>query len=541
MTQSSDSFNPFERLLQLFTKVRPGEGVSVALFFLQGFLLMFAYYIIRTLREAFILSEFSAEVRSYAVAAIAGMLFIIVPIYSALSRRLGGTRLVQVITLFFASNLLIFDALAWARVPLALPFFIWVSIFGVTVVAQFWAFAADTYNLKSGQRLFPVIMIGVNLGALAGARTASWAMATLGAPSLMLVGTLALIGTVFFCSPARKAVPEGSRSLEPPHKSPETGHWAGGFGLIFRDSYLRLVALYVVFLNWISSTGDFILADVVSNEAAKAIAAGETTLTERQFIGTFYGDFFFWLTLIGLLIQMFLVSRVFRKVGIKGAILVMPTVVVLGYGVIVFVPIFTIIRLIRILERALDYSLANTTRQALFLPTTTEAKYEAKTTIDTFFWRFGDLIQAGIVFAGINWFNWGTIDFAVLVFVLGIVWWALSFKIGQQYREMARVNVTNVAPELNRPIPALEYTAGQQLEYRIARDTFVDADPGDVLTLSARLGNGEPLPAWLAFDPERFLFSGIPPGDLSEALVVEVTATDVDGFSASTTFPLKPG
>jgi len=57
---------------------------------------------------------------------------------------------------------------------IAFPFFVWVSIFGVMVIAQLWAFAADSFNLKSGQRLFPVIMLGANLGALAGQSRRSW-------------------------------------------------------------------------------------------------------------------------------------------------------------------------------------------------------------------------------------------------------------------------------------------------------------------------------------------------------------------------------
>ena len=59
-----------------------------------------------------------------------------------------------------------------------------------------------------------------------------------------------------------------------------------------------------------------------------------------------------------------------------------------------FVPIFTLIRWIKIAENSVDYSLMNTTRQALFLPVDRDAKYDGKTAIDTFFWRFGDLIQA---------------------------------------------------------------------------------------------------------------------------------------------------
>ena len=57
----------------------------------------------------------------------------------------------------------------------------------------------------------------------------------------------------------------------------------------------------------------------------------------------------------------------------------------------------------KIAENSLDYSLSNTARQSLFLPTSREAKYKAKQAIDTFFVRFGDVASAGLVFAGTTW------------------------------------------------------------------------------------------------------------------------------------------
>jgi len=51
--------SPFERLLTLFTRVRPGEGRSAFLFFLHGFLLLFSYQVVKALREAFMLTKYS--------------------------------------------------------------------------------------------------------------------------------------------------------------------------------------------------------------------------------------------------------------------------------------------------------------------------------------------------------------------------------------------------------------------------------------------------------------------------------------------------
>ena len=534
--------SPFERLLTLFTRVRPGEGRAAFLFFLHGFLLLFSYQVVKALREAFMLTKFTAEVRAYAVALIAVLLMLLVPLYGAVRRRLDGERLLGAVTAFFAANLLLFWAAARAGVPIAFPFFVWVSIFGVMVIAQLWAFAADSFNLKSGQRLFPVIMVGANLGALAGARSAHFAVGTLGPVGLMLAATLVLLATLALVPRERRAVPAGSQPLVAEHGAP-VPRLLGGIGLVLRDHYLRLIALLVVLLNWINTTGEFILADLVQRDAQRQVAASGGALDAGELIAAFYGDFQFWVTLVGLAIQLFLVARIYRYAGVRGALLVQPLVVALGYGLLAlgpllggFVPVFTLIRLVKIAENSVDYSLMNTTRHALFLPVDRDAKYDGKTAIDSFFWRFGDLLQAGAVYAGLHWLGWGVAQFAALNLALAVAWIGLAVLIGRAFLQRAAANVINVAPEAGAPIPDLRCVPGRRIEHRVPDDAFVDADPGDVLHVTARLDDGRPLPPWLRFDARSRCFLGSPPAAFAGEFRVVVVASDVDGFEAASSF-----
>ena len=73
------------------------------------------------------------------------------------------------VTLIFVGNLVVFWALGERGVPLGIPFFLWVGIFNLTAVAQFWSFAADIYRAEQGKRLFPILGIGSSVGAVAGA------------------------------------------------------------------------------------------------------------------------------------------------------------------------------------------------------------------------------------------------------------------------------------------------------------------------------------------------------------------------------------
>ena len=536
----------FERLLSLVTRVRPGEGRAAFLFFTHGFLLLSSYQVVKALREAFMLTSFSAEARSYAVAVTALVLMFIVPLYGSVRRHLDGARLLRAVTVFFVVTMPMFAVLAHAGVSIAFPFYVWVSIYGVMVVSQMWAFAADSFNVKSGQRLFVVIMLGANLGALVGAKFTQLAVAALSPTGLMILATGILGTTLFLAGPERAAVPQGSRAISAEHGKP-VPRLLGGIGLVLRDRYLLLIALLVMLLNWINSTGEFILADFVKADAAGRIAASGGALDMSTLITAFYGDFHFWVTLVSLGIQLFLVSRIFQVVGVRGALLIHPLIVAVGYGLLAlapllggFVPIFTLIRWIKIAENGVDYSLMNTTRQALFLPVDRDAKYDGKTAIDTFFWRFGDLIQALAVYVGLNLLHWQAPQFALLNLLLALAWIALAVAIGRGFSRKALENVMNVAPEAVDPIPDLHFSPGQPFLHPISATAFRDADPGDVLNLRACCDDGQPLPRWVRFDVRQRAFIGTAPHTVEVSdLRIVVIASDVDGLEARSTFLVR--
>jgi len=528
----------FEKFLRLFTRIRPGEGRGVALFFVQGFLLLFAYYVIRALREGFLLTGHSAAARSYAVAVAAVVLMVVIPLYSALRRRVDPEKLVPGITLFLVANLAIFYLLWLREVDFGFVFFVWVGLFGLLVVSQFWAFAADTYNTLTGRRLFPFIMIGANLGALAGAEAAKWSVRHHGLHGLMLVGTVTLLATVFLGLPARRSTPASSRADTKEDKP--VGSLFGGFAVVFRDHYLLLLALLIVLLNWVNTTGEFILADLVQQHANASLGPAADPAARAEFITGVYADYMFWYTLVGLGIQMFLVSRIFAKIGVSGAVLVLPVIAMIGYGLIGFVPIFSIIFIVKVLENSVDYSLMSTTRQALFLPTSRAAKYDGKLAIDTFFWRLGDLIQAGFVYLGTAVLGWQTRGFAIMSFGLAAAWLLVAWRVAKAYRRMMTERATMTAPSIAIPIPDFVYAPGRPSHFLVPQEAFVDTDPGDILTLTAFVDGGQPLPSWLAFDPGELRFSAEPPDGYDGQHEVQVTATDVDGLKATGAFRMLP-
>jgi AAA family ATP:ADP antiporter len=538
VAQTKHKYTPFERLLALITKVRPGEGRPVALFGAHVFMLLFAYYIFRSVREGLLLEHGSAAKGSYATGVIATLLIFIVPLYSAVRRRYDGPRLVNVVIGAFITTLMGFWFAANAGIDVGFAFYVWVGIFSVMMIAQFWALAADSFNIKSGQRLFPALVLAAQLGALAGSEFTEVATKAIGTNNLLLVGTVLLLLTGSLTILMHASVPAGSGHAE---RDESHGHRSllGGFAVVARSRYLILIAVMIVLVNWVSSTGDFIHRDFVKRHFTDVAAASGAALAPKELITTYMANFFFWTVVIQLFVQVFVVGRLFRVLGVARALLIPASLSLIGYALVGFAPVLSTIRLVRMGEQSIEYSLTNTLRQALFLPTSRAETYEGKTTIETFFWRFGDLLQAGMVFVGTSYLGMNAAAFAFLNMGLAAFWLATAFVIGKEYRRLAAGKITNAAPQLTRPIPHAELRPGEPFEHQLPQDLFIDHDPGDVVTLSACGLDGAPLPAWLRFDPHHHRFHGNPIDVIDEELVIEVMATDNDGVSVSGTFVIR--
>jgi len=427
--------NRFERCLALLAPLRPGEGRCVAILWLQAFSLMLAYYLIRPVREALILTEGGAEFRSYAVAVQAALLILIVPAYSAWVRRTDPRRIYVLVNAFFVSHLLLFFLAGQAGMKLGFVFFVWGSLFSVMAVTQFWAFATDLFNVQSGERLFGLIAVGISGGAFAGAQAASRLFDVIGTHGLMLAAAAALTAAIVLGARVRAAIPASAQGSDSAPSLPAAGRgrWLGGFAVVARSRYLVGIAALVVLLNWITSAGDFVLTSWLVD-----IAQREAPGAEAEYIGRFMARYCSAVTLVSFLIQLLLVSRIIQLAGLARALLVTPLAFAAGYLLIGIVPAFLLLQSVLVVQRSFDYSLLNTTRNALLLPMGREAKYQAKTAIDTFFFRAGDLLASGSIFVGLRLFEDVRAQFIWLIVGLCLTLLLVAWLIAREYARRER-------------------------------------------------------------------------------------------------------
>lgn len=258
---------------------------------------------------------------------------------------------------------------------------------------------------------------------------------------------------------------------------------SGAFSLVFRHRYLTLLALFSLTFTLVNTNGEYMLSrlvarhaeeraaaeittadvqrfmeerdaadDLVAEELAskpavypdpetpetRAAAARQVLLNEhkRRVIGSTFGNFYLYVNILGVLLQMLVVSRLVRYLGLSRAFFILPVIALLDAAAVAVAPIFLILRIGKTLENAFDYSLNNTLRNMLWLPTTREMKYKAKQAVDTFFIRMGDVTSAAVVFVLAGQLALGVRAFALTNVALTVVWILLAAAIVREHQRL---------------------------------------------------------------------------------------------------------
>ncbi|HTR53452.1 MAG TPA: hypothetical protein VMJ10_22320 [Kofleriaceae bacterium] len=413
-------------MLGLFGEVRPGEAATALLLAANIFLILMSYYLVKVAREPLILLGGGAEVKSYSAAVQAILLIFVTMGYSRLAERVSRIKLIGWVTAFFAADLIVFWSLGRAGVAIGVPFFLWAGIFNIVTVAQFWAFAADTYNEEQGKRLFPIIGIGGSLGAISGATVAAPIVSRASELTLMLVAAGVLLAS-FALAIAVHVRENGRRGVRGAsnHQAPVAK--GNAFALVARDRYLLVLAALIFVLNIVTKTGDYVL-----DRMLLARAHGQHLVTADAYIGEFKAHYFEWINVLGVVLQSLFVSRIIKYGGLRAALVAVPLVSLAGYGTALVLPVLEVLLVTRIAESALDYSLSTTVRNALWLVTSREAKYKGKQVVDTFVWRAGDVLSAACVWIGAQ-VAAGPRAFIVLNVALACAWVAIALFAARAY------------------------------------------------------------------------------------------------------------
>jgi ATP:ADP antiporter, AAA family len=422
----------FERWLARVMPATPLERAAALWSFAYFFALLAGYYVLRPLRDQMGIAG-GVKNLPWLFTATFITLLVAQPLYGALVARLPRARFIPIVYQFFVVNLIIFWALLTFDIETAFVarvFFVWVSVFNLFAVAVFWSFMADLFTSEQGKRLFGFIGAGGTAGALLGPIITIWLSVPLGPVNLMIAAVLFLELAVFCVYRLERNVVVHAEAQTP------TGNIGGSaFAAIpelVRSPYLLGIGVWVALLSYAATIIYFEQAHIVS-EAVKS--AG---LQTRIFASIDLA-----VSLLTLVTQLLITGQVLKRVGTGVAVAALPAVYIVGFAVLALMPTLIVVVTVQVVQRWMNFAIANPARQLFFTVVTREEKYKAKNLVDVVVYRGSDALSGWIfdTLQGLG-LKLGAIALCSLPVVAG--WAVLSIALGrEQEKRSARRGATS--------------------------------------------------------------------------------------------------
>ena len=425
-----------ERWLARLMPATPQERAAALWSFAYFFALLAGYYVLRPLRDQM---GIAGGVKNLPWLFTATFLTLLVaqPLYGALVARLPRSRFIPVVYHFFVVNLLVFWAVLTFDIKTAVVarvFFVWVSVFNLFAVAVFWSFMADLFTSEQGKRLFGFIGAGGTAGALLGPIITIWLSVPLGPVNLMIAAVIFLELAVFCVYRLERNVVVHARTQAQTQTESIGGSAFAAIPELVRSPYILGIAVWVALLSYAATIIYFEQAHIVS-EAVKS--AG---LQTRIFASIDLA-----VSLLTLITQLLITGQVLKRVGTGVAAAALPAVYIVGFAALAVMPTLIVVVTVQVVQRWMNFAIANPARQLFFTVVTREEKYKAKNLVDVVVYRGSDALSGWIfdTLQGLG-LKLGAIALCSLPVVAG--WAVLSLALGREQEKRARPSPAQPPP-----------------------------------------------------------------------------------------------
>ncbi len=374
-----------QRFLGWAMPATPQERAAALWSFAYFFALLAGYYVLRPLRDQMGIAG-GVKNLPWLFTATFVTLIVAQPLYGALVAKLPRARFIPIVYHFFVANLVLFWlflTLGIAPVVVARVFFVWVSVFNLFAVAVFWSFMADLFTAEQGKRLFGFIGAGGTAGALLGPVITIGLSVPLG-PVNLLIAAAALLEVAVFCvyRLERAAAAHAGAQAEPQRVG---GNAFAALPELLRSPYLTGVGAWVSLLSFCATILYFEQANIVS---AAVHGAGAQT---RIFAGIDLA-----VGLLSLATQVFATGQLLKRFGTGVAAGALPAIYVVGYAAIFVAPTLAVVVVVQVMQRWMNFAIANPARQVFFTVVGREEKYKAKNLIDVVIYRGSDALYGWV-------------------------------------------------------------------------------------------------------------------------------------------------
>ncbi len=442
----------WRRLLAwLGVDMRPGEGGIALVLFLYFFLLITAQYVSRSVRESEWVTKLSADNLPFGFILVAICSYPILVLFSRLVDRMPRHILIASTSVVSAASLGAFWWLfqfPWLWVPVV--FYVWISIIYVMTVSQFWSYANHTLDPRQAKRLFGFIGAGGLLGGFAGGQLARLAQ-LISTRGLLLISAAVMLGLALLIYLSERFHPTDESRIAGAAGLAKLEAARGGFEAILASRHLKLISAVMVCT--------VVVANIVNLQFAWAVQEATSGLDERT---TTFGLVLSIMSISAFFFQILFTSRIHRVFGIGVAMRILPVTMAIGTVALLFAPmslLLVVAVLLFVGEKGLRYSLDQATRELLFLPVPSKARFKAKAYIDVFIQRFAKGIGAGVALIG----TWvlGLTIVQVGWFTLGIIalWLGVTVAMRRQFVRSFRDGLRARAVDTSIPIDLSDATS----------------------------------------------------------------------------------
>jgi AAA family ATP:ADP antiporter len=413
------------RILIKMGNVRDREARAALSLFFLFFLITFAFYIIKPVRDSLLIGA-TPSWWPYADLATALLIGFVVALNTRLLDRMPRRIYLTASILFFIAGLFafwyVFDIIQTAQVqtPVAdssgilfllwaqtvilrnkvIPIFVfcfWADVFIAMSVTQFWIVVNDVIAPFQAKRLVGLFVSGGLFGGIAGSSVAALAshFRIVSPQKLLLICPVLLVlalvtVNVVYAGQRKVDATAGNDRLAP---AARVGYLES-FKTVVRDRYLLLLAGMVA---------SALVAGTLINYQFKIIVRHifETDADRTSFIAAFL----FVILAVSTLVHLFTTRRFLRAYGIGWAISLAPIVLLVGATALFLIPVGLMLLWAwyeRGGDKAFDSTLSQSVRELLYIPVKEEVKYKAKIFIDMFVNKFATGLGAGLYLVLLN-------------------------------------------------------------------------------------------------------------------------------------------
>lgn len=368
-----------ERIFRRLFDLRAGEGPLAAKAFAALFLTIGGHTVLETARDALFLSKLPASQLNVVYVILAGLTFVVAAASTWLAGRFGR-RNALVCSLLVAAFVTTALHSLTPTPSMALGLYVFSGLVGAVLTPQFWLLAGRMFTVSQGRRLFGPVASGGVLGGVAGAGLAAIVVNAAPVTSLLVVAAALFLVTALIVttiatddepSMTPKSVAANDESLR---------------GLFRHNPFLGRIALLVA----LSTSAVLVVDYLFKSTAARAIPAAE--------LGSFFARFYAAMNGVSLVVQLLLATRLLRRLGVVGAIAVMPLLLTIGgTGVVAIGGTIVTALVAKTVDGGLRHSLNRIGTELLYLPLPTAARERGKSLVDGVVSRTAQAATAGLL------------------------------------------------------------------------------------------------------------------------------------------------